>query len=296
MWKGPLQHYVEGTSSLFSGDPLPLFLAWLVLGYPKTLLRQFLRQVPNHSHVHSRRTVDGSSECSSIHDEFHVSVGDYQHRRKSLKQTDKQIWERGANDMQCKRFISMTHHANDHYSLSFVHIEWFTSLAHQNRIIAIASNFRVDGAKSPEILQKACAQKIAAWNRKSLATFHRTLKSQCSIAFSCLGNRCDFWGLRWASQSQIAKIAAISVRYPDPPILAFLKFLAFVVFRFSLLSLCDFPSLSRILGEKPLCLFFSGFPLLWERPKRDDDNWEPHLVDHQMLHLKPLFHFTIQKR
>ena len=33
-----------------------------------------------------------------------------------------------------------------------------------------------------------------------------------------------------------------------------------------------------------------------ERPKRDNDNWEPHLVDHQMLHLKPLFHFTIQKR
>ena len=33
-----------------------------------------------------------------------------------------------------------------------------------------------------------------------------------------------------------------------------------------------------------------------ERPKRDDDNWEPHLVDHQMLHLKPLFHLTIQKR
>ena len=32
-------------------------------------------------------------------------------------------------------------------------------------------------------------------------------------------------------------------------------------------------------------------------PKRDDnDNSEPHLVDHQMLHLKPLFHFTIQKR
>ena len=33
-----------------------------------------------------------------------------------------------------------------------------------------------------------------------------------------------------------------------------------------------------------------------ERPKRDDDNWEHHLVDHQMLHLKPLFHFTIQTR
>ena len=52
---------------------------------------------------------------------------------------------------------------------------------------------------------------IAARNRKSLATLHRTLKSQCSIAFSCLGSRCDFWGPRWASQSQIVKIAAISV-------------------------------------------------------------------------------------
>ena len=27
-----------------------------------------------------------------------------------------------------------------------------------------------------------------------------------------IGNRCDFWGPRWASQSQIRKIAAISVR------------------------------------------------------------------------------------
>ena len=33
-----------------------------------------------------------------------------------------------------------------------------------------------------------------------------------------------------------------------------------------------------------------------ERPKRDDDNREPQLVDQQMLHLKPLSHFTIQKR
>ena len=33
-----------------------------------------------------------------------------------------------------------------------------------------------------------------------------------------------------------------------------------------------------------------------ERPKRDDDNWESHLVGHQMLHLKPLFYFKIQKR
>ena len=89
------------------------------------------------------------------------------------------------------------------------------NLAHQNRTIAIASDFRVDRAKSPEIPQKegVLGSEIAARNRKSLATFYRTLKSQCSIAVSCLGNRCDFWGPRWASQSQIAKIAAISVRY-----------------------------------------------------------------------------------
>ena len=87
------------------------------------------------------------------------------------------------------------------------------SLAHQNRTIAIASDFRVDGAKSPEIPQKegVLGSEIAARNRKSLATFHRSLQSQCSIAFSCLGNRaisggrnghrnrknrCDFGALR----------------------------------------------------------------------------------------------------
>ena len=88
-------------------------------------------------------------------------------------------------------------------------------LVHQNRTIAIASDFRVDGAKSPEILQKegVLGTEIAARNRRWLAIFHRTLKSQCSIAFSCLGNRCDFWGPRWASQSQKSqKIATISVR------------------------------------------------------------------------------------
>ena len=64
-------------------------------------------------------------------------------------------------------------------------------LAHQNRTIAIASDFRVDGAKSPEIPQKerVLGSEIAARNRRSLATFHRTLKSQCIIAVSCLGNR-----------------------------------------------------------------------------------------------------------
>ena len=52
-------------------------------------------------------------------------------------------------------------------------------LAHQNRTIAIASDFRVDGAKSPEIPQKArgSGSEIAAQNRKSLVTSHRTRKS-----------------------------------------------------------------------------------------------------------------------
>ena len=65
------------------------------------------------------------------------------------------------------------------------------TLAHQNRTIAIAIDFRVDGAKSPEIPQKegVLGSEIAARNRRSLATFHRTLKSQCIIAVSCLGNR-----------------------------------------------------------------------------------------------------------
>ena len=60
---------------------------------------------------------------------------------------------------------------------------------------AIASDFRIDGAKSPEILQKegVLGSEVAARNRRSLVTFHRTLKSQCSIAF---GDRCDFWGPR----------------------------------------------------------------------------------------------------
>ena len=69
-------------------------------------------------------------------------------------------------------------------------------LAHQNRTIAIASDFRVDGAKSPEFLQKewVLGLEIAARNRKSLATFHRTFKSQCSIALHCLRHRSRFLG------------------------------------------------------------------------------------------------------
>ena len=89
-------------------------------------------------------------------------------------------------------------------------------LAHQKRTIAIASDFRVDGAKWPEIPQKEWirARKSQPKIAKSLATFHRTLTSQCKHCLICLVSEIasDFWGPRWASQSQIAKIAAISVR------------------------------------------------------------------------------------
>ena len=56
-------------------------------------------------------------------------------------------------------------------------------LAHQNRTIGIASDFRVDGAKSPEIPQKegVSGSEIAARNRGSLATFHRTLNRNASL-------------------------------------------------------------------------------------------------------------------
>ena len=48
----------------------------------------------NHSHVQSLFTVNGSSECSSIH----MSVGDYQHRRKSLKTNRHTDLRKRAND------------------------------------------------------------------------------------------------------------------------------------------------------------------------------------------------------
>ena len=78
-----------------------------------------------------------------------------------------------------------------HILCRFVNLSTFVFLAHQNRTITIASDLPVDGAKSPEILQEewVLGSEIAARNRKSQATFHRTLKSQCSTAFSCLGDR-----------------------------------------------------------------------------------------------------------
>ena len=108
----------------------------------------------------------------------------------------------------------------------------------------IASDFRVDGAKTPEIPQKegVSASEIATRNRKSLATFHRTLKSQCKVSEIAS----DFWGPRWASQSQIAKvITAILVRRP-----------LFALFPpFSRTA----PGISRRRSKKP---FFLRYPVL----------------------------------
>ena len=63
---------------------------------------------------------------------------------------------------------------------------------------------------SSEIPQKerVPGSEIATRNGTSLAAFHGALKSQCKASEIAS----DFWGLRWASQSQIAKIAVISVR------------------------------------------------------------------------------------
>ena len=56
-------------------------------------------------------------------------------------------------------------------------------LVHQNRTIAIASDFRVDGAKSPEIPQNegVLGSEIAARNRKSLATSIATLNRNAAL-------------------------------------------------------------------------------------------------------------------
>ena len=71
-------------------------------------------------------------------------------------------------------------------------------LAHQNRTITIASDFRVDGAKSPAIPQKewVSGSEIAARNRKSLATFHRNAALLCLVSEIA----CDFCGSWRASQ------------------------------------------------------------------------------------------------
>ena len=97
------------------------------------------------------------------------------------------------------------------------------ALAHQNRTIAIPSDFRVDWAKSPEIPQKegVLGSEIAARNRKSLATFHRTLKSQCGIALSCFGDRAisgvrSAMGITIANRKNRCDFGALSIPPMEP--------------------------------------------------------------------------------
>ena len=77
--------------------------------------------------------------------------------------------------------------------------------------MAIASDFRVDGAKSPEIPQEegvSASEMIATQNRKSIATsiapLNRNAKSRKSLAISGVSD-----GYR---NRKSQKVAAISVR------------------------------------------------------------------------------------
>ena len=82
----------------------------------------------NHSHVRSLFTANGSSECSSIH----VSVGDTKTAQFIENKQTNRSGKGGRITMRCRGFIPITNHANDHYSLSSVHSEWFTN--HSNHI------------------------------------------------------------------------------------------------------------------------------------------------------------------
>ena len=59
-----------------------------------------------HSHEHSLLTAIGSSGCSSVH----VSVGDYQHKRQSLKTNRQTDLRTGANEIMMQGFIPTTNH------------------------------------------------------------------------------------------------------------------------------------------------------------------------------------------
>ena len=60
------------------------------------------------------------------------------------------------------------------------------NLAHQNRTIAIASDFRVDRSQIARNPTERRDFWLGKRKRKSLVTFHRALQSQCSIALTCL--------------------------------------------------------------------------------------------------------------
>ena len=93
-----------------------------------------------------------------------------------------------------------------------------TRLAHQNSTLAIASDFCIDGAKSPEIPQKegVLGPEIATRNHKSLASFLRTLKSQCKVSEKTLAisGVCDGHRNR-KSQKSLRFRCAKSTRRPD---------------------------------------------------------------------------------
>ena len=75
-------------------------------------------------------------------------------------------------------------------------------LAHQNRTIAIASDFRVDGAESPEIPQKegALGQKLQiAKKLPLLADYFALFRTLRLLPFSgCLLDSPEIRVLRWA--------------------------------------------------------------------------------------------------
>ena len=96
----------------------------------------------NHSHLHSLFTANGSSECSSIH----VSICDTK-QHTSLK-TNRQTDLGKGGESRCDvggSFQSQITHANDHYSLSSVHSEWFTN--HSNHIHIFTPNTRIVATK-----------------------------------------------------------------------------------------------------------------------------------------------------
>ena len=88
-------------------------------------------------------------------------------------------------------------------------------LAHQNRTIAIASDFRVDGAKSPEARQKegVLGKEMAARNRKSLATFHRNLQIAMHAEVLCIVSEIasDFQGVAFTGVQVLREKMFISL-------------------------------------------------------------------------------------
>ena len=86
------------------------FLQWERHIHTITLMTLFTRLMGecNHSHAHSQFTMNGSSRISSECSSIHVSVGDSQPRRRSLKTNRQATLKRGANDIAFRGFIPIT--------------------------------------------------------------------------------------------------------------------------------------------------------------------------------------------